>query len=265
MKIPYVSGACQRMNIIGSHTLAERVRGRINQGLGIKSGVLRLVRGGAPRLAPGVLGDPSCFADGSWVRVHDEATIRSLLDGRLRTRGLEFCPQQWESCGRSYRVLGSVRRLIDDGGVLRKVSRTVLLEGLDCGGESGTGGCGRHCPMMYRDEWLEPAPAPVTEPRAGSRQVARVRSLAEIEATLDIAGRRGGLMFMPEMARYAGMRLPVRRRLGKVFEHSRWLDTPAPVYILEGLRCAGEVLGSDGPCDRGCWLLWHADWLELDS
>jgi hypothetical protein len=91
-----------------------------------------------------------------------------------------------------------------------------------------------------------------------------VKSLADIQATLDVVGQRQGLTFMPEMARHAGTRVRVQRAPGKVFEHDRWLETPAPVYILEGLRCTGDVLGSDGPCERACWLLWHADWLELE-
>jgi hypothetical protein len=93
---------------------------------------------------------------------------------------------------------------------------------------------------------------------------ARVKSLTEIAATLDMAGQRQGVTFVPEMARHAGTRVVVRRALGKVFEHARWLETPSPVYMLEGLPCTGDVLGADGPCGRGCWLLWHADWLELE-
>lgn len=278
MKLPYVTSACQRMDIIGAHTMTERMRGQLNQGLGIKSGLMRLVRGGRPTLARGVLGAPSQFADGSWVRVRPETEIRAMLDSRLRTRGLEWGPQQWASCGRVYRVLWSVRRLIDDGGVLRKVDRSVLIAEVDCGGEDGTKGCGRFCPFIYRDEWLEAIDAPVenavaatTAPTLESTlaptpapRYARVKSLTAIQSTLDPFGRRQGLTFMPEMARHAGTRVLVQRRLGKVFEHARWLEPPAPVYILEGLRCTGDVLGPDGPCGRGCWQLWHGDWLELE-
>lgn len=267
MKLPYVSSTCQRMDIIGAHTLGERVRGQLRQGLGLRSGLVRLVRGGRPALAPGVLGEPSQFPDGSWVRVRSESEIRAMLDDRKRTRGLEWGPQQWASCGQVYPVLCSVRRLIDDFGVLRKVDRSVVIAEVDCSGARGTEGCGRFCPFIYRDEWLEAvdAPAPTSAPSAAAPpRYARVKSLTDIQATLDVVGQRQGLTFMPEMARHAGTRVRVRRALGKVFEHDRWLETPAPVYILEGLRCTGDVLGSDGPCERACWLLWHADWLELE-
>jgi hypothetical protein len=33
-------------------------------------------------------------------------------------------------------------------------------------------------------------------------------------------------------------------------------------HILDGLRCDGSPLGSGGPCDRWCPLLWHESWLE---
>ena len=62
----------------------------------------------------------------------------------------------------------------------------------------------------------------------------------------------------------AGRRLRVVRRLSRVFELDRWTPPRAPVYLLDGARCTGAVLGDLGPCDRGCALMWHGDWLELD-
>ena len=122
--------------------------------------------------------------------------------------------------------------------------------------------------MMYRDEWLEPAETPLVRPQPVDTlalSYARVRPLQEIQATLDVLGRRDHLMFMPEMARYAGARFRIERRIERVLEHGQRLATPGPIYILEGLRCTGDVLGADGPCDRACHLLWHADWLVIES
>jgi hypothetical protein len=93
----------------------------------------------------------------------------------------------------------------------------------------------------------------------------RVRSVEEIRAGLDLRGRRGGLTFMPEMAQHAGKRFAIARQLTKVFEYDRWIAPRAPIYILRGAHCSGAVVGDNGPCDRACALMWHEDWLILES
>jgi CelD/BcsL family acetyltransferase involved in cellulose biosynthesis len=255
--------SCQRADLIGAHTLIERVRGRLTQGLGIKSGIKRLIK---PPPARDPLGKPSELAPGSWVRVKDAAALRATLDERDKTRGLLFTEAQWQTAGGVFQVQKHVRRLRDDHGKFRPVSRTVLLEGVDCSGHGASPtGCGRHCPMMYRDEWLEPAEAPPRGPTpAVTGPHARVRELSEIRAGLDLLGRRDGLTFMPEMAQYAGKRFPIANQLTKVFEHDRWTETRAPIYILGGLHCSGAVVGDKGPCDRACALMWHRDWLIVE-
>ena len=257
---------CQRDDIIGAFSLLERVRGRIRQGLGVKTALLRLLGRRPPAREP--LGEASRFAAGDWVRVLDAPRIEGTLDSRSRLRGLWFVPQQWATCGRVYRVQKQVRRMRDDHGRYRPISRTVLLEGSTCAGEGpDPAGCGRRCPTMFRDDWLEPAARPRQGPPGpGPAAVrrARVRSVGEIVAGLNLAGRRDGLQFTPEMARYAGQRFPIVEAIPKVFEYDRWIGTRRPVYILEGLHCGGVVPGEPGPCDRACALLWHEDWLLLE-
>jgi CelD/BcsL family acetyltransferase involved in cellulose biosynthesis len=254
---------CQRADIIGAHTLVGRVRGRLDRGLGIKSGIKRLINPPPPR---DPLGQPSAFAPGSWVRVKSVEELRATLDTRDRTRGLLFTETQWLTAGKVFRTARQVRRLRDDHGRFRPVSRTVLLDGVDCAGDGPTPtGCGRHCPMMYRDEWLEPASAPPRAPgHAHPMRHARVRDLDEILAGLDLRGRRDGLTFMPEMKAHVGKRFAIANQLTTVFEYDRWISTRAPIYILDGLHCSGAVLGDRGPCDRGCAMMWHEDWLHVE-
>jgi CelD/BcsL family acetyltransferase involved in cellulose biosynthesis len=255
---------CQRGDLIGAHTLVGKVRGRLDRGLGIKSGIKRMLRP-PPQRDP--LGAPSQFAPGSWVRVKPAAELREVLDERDRTRGLLFTQAQWDTADHVFQIAKHVRRLRDDHGRFRPISRTVLLEGVDCAGHGpAPAGCGRHCPMMYRDEWLEPAPAPQRgqAPPAIGRH-ARIRSLEEIRAGLDLRGRRDGLTFMPEMAQYAGKRFPIANKLTTVFECDRWIETRAAIYILDGLHCTGAVVGDKGPCDRACSIMWHEDWLIVGS
>lgn len=263
--MPYLTGRCQRFNIIAQHSLRERISGRLGRGLGIESSIRCLFHPVAAVPPQDPLGAPSRFAEGDWVRVRDEARVRDVLEGGSCLRCSEFTAARPPTCSKVYCVMKNVRRMIDDQGNMRPVSHTVLLAGVDCTGDGRTG-CGRHCPMMFRDEWLDPAePQPQgLAPARGEARFARIRSLQQIHGRLDLLGQREGLMFMPEMARYAGARVGIVLQLSQVFEYGRWREPPHPIYSLEGLHCTGGILGSDGPCDRACRLLWHSDWLELD-
>lgn len=252
---------CQAHNLVGVRPGVERIWRRVYHSLELRT---RLRRALAPSKPPGPrLGTPSAFQPGAWVRILDEEEVRATLDERECLRGLFFATQQWAYCGGVYRVKGEVRRIIDDRGRLRAVGRTVTLEGADCGGIDGTHGCGRLCPLLFRDQWLAPAEAPAREPvTLAFGELVRVRSVAAIRATLDEKGRLGGLLFMPEMYAFAGRELRVHKRLTESFELDRAVAVAQPIYILDGLHCSGAVLGDAGPCDRACRLLWHGDWLE---
>jgi len=245
---------CQRAELIGVHTFGQRLHGRLGNGLGLRRHL---------RARKDSLGEASRFAAGSWVRVLDAERIGQTLDGDARLRGLKFVPVQWESCGRLYRVHQPVRRIRDDSGSYRPIARSVLLEGVSCAGDGpDPAGCGRRCPLFYRDEWLEAAPAPHLPPPGPTlRRHARVRGADEIAAGLDLFGRRDGLSFMPEMAAHATRRFIIADRLATVYEDDRWVPTRKPIYILEGCSCSGRARG----CDRACALLWHEDWLLVEE
>jgi hypothetical protein len=261
-KSPFPRG-CQRADLVGEHSVVARAVDRVGRGFGIRGRLTRALRH-TPVAAPR-LGEPSAFAVGTWVRVRDEAAIRATLDAHDKLRGLGFVPSQWQTCGRVFRVDGHVQRLRDDHGRFRAVTRTVLLEGVDCSfGAHGPAGCGRRCPLMFRDEWLEPAAAPaVSVPHVSTARHARVRDVEEITAGLDLFGRRDGVTFMPEMAAFAGKRLAIVGTLDQVFECDVWVKPTATIFQLENARCAGGVCGTER-CDRACTLLWHEDWLVLE-
>lgn len=260
---------CQLHSQLAQPTLRQwlyRLLGALRNRVRLRSRLKEWRFGKKPE--PPRLGKPSRFAEGSWVRVRDAGSIFATLSLAKSLRGLVWVWQQWPYCGTVHRVFRPVQRMMDDGWQIRAISGTVLLDTVPCSGPQGHHGCGRECPMMFRDEWLEevpPPPQPQLEPvPAGSGAFATVRSRNEILATLDGSNSRHGLMFMPEMYRYAGLRFPVRKKVEQVLDNGRYVSASQPVYILDGLHCGGEILGADGPCHRSCRLLWHEDWLVLE-
>lgn len=260
---------CQLQCVIWQETPITRVlrwAKYIRAKLGLRMRVRRLFsrkKGVARRL-----GDPSRFPVGVWVRVLEEPAIRETLDGKGKRRGLAWMPQLWPYCGTVHEVLKPVRRMMDDKGKMRPISRTVLLATVPCGGVAGASGCGRQCPMMFRDEWLEVAEAPATKAAFQGKEMdmfAEVRSAEELKGGRVGGNRHGGLLFMPEMLEYAGKRFRVVKKVERAWDGTGYRRVAEPIYLLEGLHCSGDVLGDEGPCDRGCRILWHKDWLRLES
>jgi hypothetical protein len=100
-------------------------------------------------------------------------------------------------------------------------------------------------------------------PSAGLRpgEMVEVRSLPEILATLDERGCLDGLPFMPEMAAFCGHRVPVQRRVEKVWEyaHGTGMRRIRDAVLLQALRCDGK---SHGGCQAACHLIWKEAWLK---
>ncbi len=89
----------------------------------------------------------------------------------------------------------------------------------------------------------------------------RVRSRAEIEATLNRWGELKGCAFMPDMAQYCHtcqrVLKPVERFLD---ERDYRVKKCNGLVLLEGLICPG--LEGYGRCDRACFYFWREEWLE---
>lgn len=106
----------------------------------------------------------------------------------------------------------------------------------------------------------KPTAAPVTF-RPGDR--VRVRTEAEILATLDAEGKLDGLPFMPEMLRFSGKPAIVYRRAERTCDTVEFQAQRRMRHAvhLVGLRCDGSAHGG---CDAGCLLFWKEAWLERD-
>ncbi|MEW9553869.1 hypothetical protein [Nonomuraea sp. NPDC050783] len=95
--------------------------------------------------------------------------------------------------------------------------------------------------------------------RAGD--VVEIRSEAEILATLDERGELEGLPFMPEMLKFCGRRLTVRKVAHKLCDtiHKTGLRRMEGAVHLLDARCDG---GFHGGCQTACSLYWKEAWIK---
>lgn len=87
-----------------------------------------------------------------------------------------------------------------------------------------------------------------------------VKSLAEIEATLDPKGKNAGLMFDLEMSIYAGKRFRVKNTIDRIIlEESGRLRQLSNTVALDGIFCQGICAGN---CPRANPIYWREAWLK---
>jgi hypothetical protein len=87
----------------------------------------------------------------------------------------------------------------------------------------------------------------------------RVRSKAEVFATLDERGTLEGLPFMPEMIKYCGRRLRVTQRADATCAGDGAVRRMPDTVHLQNVRCDGSF--HDG-CQAACLMYWKEAWLE---
>lgn len=88
-----------------------------------------------------------------------------------------------------------------------------------------------------------------------------VKSLQEIQETLDCHGRNRGLHFSPDMAAFCGRRFRVRTRLDKaIMESDGSMRQFVNTVILEGITC--ECPFTIGGCPRSTFQYWREIWLR---
>ena len=99
---------------------------------------------------------------GELVQVRSKEEIMATLNGRLKNRGLYFDDGMALLCGRTFRVLQRVERIIDEknGKMIRMRHDCVLLEGAVCSGlMSGSRlGCSKAAFLFWREIWLRRLP-----------------------------------------------------------------------------------------------------------
>jgi hypothetical protein len=99
----------------------------------------------------------------------------------------------------------------------------------------------------------------VTDLRPG--ELVRIRSKAEIMATLNKQQLNRGLGFDAEMSRFCGRTARVARRVNHIIDErtGRMLTMKTPCIVLEGVVCEGAYNVS---CPRAIPPYWREIWLE---
>ena len=123
----------------------------------------------------------------------------------------------------------------------------------------------RFCLLTGRS--IKPCIVPSSVPSAGLQvgDRVRVRSLPEIEATLNQWRQLKGCTFMTEMAQYCGSMQRVLKPMKRfVDERDLRVKKSNGIILLEGVMCSGTA--EFGTCDRACFVFWREEWLEkLDA
>lgn len=95
---------------------------------------------------------------GDLVRVKDYSKIRLTIDECGKNRGMSFHPELSRHCGKTFRVLQRVGKVMNEGtGKLTLLkNECLILEGANCDGEyTNPLGCPRGAYPYWRQIWLE--------------------------------------------------------------------------------------------------------------
>ncbi|MFH1689065.1 MAG: hypothetical protein ABIE42_02370 [Candidatus Eisenbacteria bacterium] len=94
---------------------------------------------------------------GDLVEVLSIEDVRATLDRNWKHDGLKFLKPMEQYCGRKFRVLKSVHRILDEHNhAMQKTRDTVILAGGICHGQGlyGREGCDRSCFFFWKEAWL---------------------------------------------------------------------------------------------------------------
>lgn len=108
---------------------------------------------------------------------------------------------------------------------------------------------------------MDQTAAPASSSRLQPGDRVRVRSRAEIEATLDSWSELKGCGMMPDMWQFCNTHQRVFKVVERfVDERDYRLKKGRGVVLLENLICGGTP--DYGRCDRSCFYFWREEWLE---
>ncbi|HEY2434202.1 MAG TPA: hypothetical protein VGI12_16115 [Vicinamibacterales bacterium] len=92
-------------------------------------------------------------------------------------------------------------------------------------------------------------------------ELIQVKTLREIEATLDVKDKNRGLSFDAEMVPYCGSQVRVQQRVAKIINEAsgKMMRLPGDCIMLEGAICESRY---HLMCPRGIFPYWREVWLS---
>lgn len=107
-----------------------------------------------------------------------------------------------------------------------------------------------------------PTPNSVLDLKPG--ETVAVKSLEEIQATLNVQSRNRGMWFDQEMARFCGQVHAVELRVERLIDEvtGKMLVMKNPCIQLAGVTCRGECTADRIGCPRGINAYWREAWLQ---
>ena len=224
--------------------------------------------------------EPLHLKPGDWVRVKGPDEIRATLTQGEYERLYHIREPMDPLAGQVFRVHSRLERFYEECQErIVKGKNMVVLEGAYCDGSQHHAkkrDCDRGCLLFWKEAWLERLPDGEAPPAGASRPPAkipqderwvRVKSLSDIEATLDESGATGNVPFIREfMEPFCGRSFRVYRDLRCVYdEQNQWMARFDGAVVLDGAHCLGARITGGVRCERACSLFWHESWLERIS
>lgn len=208
---------------------------------------------------------------GQTVFICSAAEIAATLDADGKLEGLPFMPEMARHCGTPARIHRHVDKTCVEGQGMRRMTSTVLLEGLRCDG-SAHDGCQRNCMFFWKEAWLRPAyETGVVESKPD------LRALPE-RSLLDLPTRRGDGYCCQSTELLTATQSMSRWSLGPFLREIRRGELSVPGFMqilyrtsfdrlrsLLGLRKVGAMAGSRRGNARGHLGLQPGDWVEVLS
>ena len=96
----------------------------------------------------------SHFQIGEVVEVKNESEILKTLDDKYMLESLPFLPEMIKYCGKRYKVLKKVKKILVEGNGMRSFKNVVILEGVTCNGKFHDN-CARTCLLFWKEKWLK--------------------------------------------------------------------------------------------------------------